>query len=212
MATSVPLDRLRESAFSARCSASLSTAYCQATCASLRVAAIGLGGKIRPRRRHPRRPSAALVQPPQSAWNTASAGAPSIHEDHAGSALHGVADDRGPPRSGEASRLVDLAMSGRAEIEPLARVTAAVRLGVGPRDDRLNFEHRLCRASAGGAGRDLAERRAGHIVLEWQVPDGLESPFLHFDANRRPRRGMPRQNGPRRAGRDQQSCDDGNRK
>ena len=85
-------------------------------------------------------------------------------EHVAGGLLHRGAGGCAPPRGLDASRVVDLTMGVRTEVEALFRMPPAIGQRIGARDHRLHFEHpRHAAVVAGGAGALPPARWRQHI-------------------------------------------------
>ena len=156
---------VRGSALSAARSGAVRVSNVQSTCAAAGRSLVGGAGEIGRSDAAPDRRGAARV--------TAAVGVedrergPLREPEHlAGGPLHGRLHDGRPARRPQPGGLVQLAMSGGAEVEPIFRVAAAVRRRIGPRDHRLDLEHPLGKTVVVAVGVDLRQRRGGDVVLE----------------------------------------------
>ena len=107
-----------------------------------------------------------------------------VPEDLARSVAYRLSGCGGPPRRAQASRLVQLTMGRRAEVESLAAVSTNVRKRVGSTDHRLHLEHGFHDRFVAGRRRELAENSRLDVVLERNIAGDLRRPIERADSNR----------------------------
>ena len=107
-----------------------------------------------------------------------------VQHQQSGRSLRAAPRRVGPARSHQPSRFVELAVSGRAEVEPVGRMTPAMRGGISARDDGLHLVHRVDRRRHSGGGGELAQRGPRGVGVERNVADHGGAAIVELHANR----------------------------
>ena len=173
---------VRESALSAWRTASADASYRHATCASLAGPSSSSSrktGGLGP----PQTSAAVLVRPPQSAWNSASAGAPSYQRTGPW-CVEPPLPPLQPIGTSAVCRARRVGSESSSTVETFARVPSDVRQGVGPADDRLHLEHGFDDCLVASRGCELAEHRGLDVVFERNVTVVCFACSRTSDANR----------------------------